>query len=152
MSTKSKQIDPRGPRFGAAITTVLFVVALNFAIPTAGTPAIDTGFWVVVAATILFAWGSFFGPANHPYAWLYKATIKRVLPAPKFLEDQAPPRFAQTVGLLISATGLVLHLLAVPWGLVVAAGMAFVAAFLNAVFGLCLGCELYGLLLRIRRH
>ena len=50
MSTKSKQIDPRGPRFGAAITSVLFLVALNFSIPVAGSPTLDTGFWLVVVA------------------------------------------------------------------------------------------------------
>jgi hypothetical protein len=53
------------------------------------------------------------------------------------------------VGLFVSTVGLVLHLLGVPYGLVVAAAAAFIAAFLNAVFGLCLGCELFGLLMRL---
>jgi len=42
----------------------------------------------------------------------------------------------------------VLHLFGVPWALPIAAALAFVAAFLNAAFGLCLGCELYLLLQR----
>jgi Domain of unknown function (DUF4395) len=33
---------------------------------------------------------------------------------------------------------------------VVAAALALIAALLNAVFGLCLGCELYLLLVRLR--
>ena len=70
------------------------------------------------------------------------------LGAPTELEDPRPPRFAQGVGLLVSVIGLALHLLGVPWGLTVAAAAAFVAAFLNAVFGLCLGCQLYLLLQR----
>ena len=44
--------------------------------------------------------------------------------------------------------GLVLHLVGVPWALPIAAAAAFVAAFLNAVFGFCLGCQLYLLLQR----
>ena len=46
--------------------------------------------------------------------------------------------------------GLVLHLVAVPWALVIAGAAAFIAAFLNAAFGFCLGCELYLLLARVR--
>ena len=62
----------------------------------------------------------------------------------------APPTFAQLVGLLVTATGLVLHLAGVPGALVVAASAAFLAAFLNAVFAYCLGCQLYVLLVRAR--
>ena len=61
-----------------------------------------------------------------------------------------PPTFAQLVGLLVTSVGLVLHLAGVPYGLVAAASAAFIAAFLNSVFGLCLGCELYALLVRAR--
>lgn len=154
MSTKSdsKHIDPRGPRFGAAITSVLLVVTLLIALPAASSPRIDAGFWLLALATALFAWGALLGPSRHPYAWLFKAVIRPRLSPPAFMEDEAPPRFAQTVGLLVSLVGVVLHLASVPYGLVVATAMAFVAAFLNAAFGLCLGCELYSLLLRVRRR
>ena len=152
MNTKSKQLDPRGPRFGAAITTVLFAAILLLGIPAATEPAFDAAWWLLVAATVLFGWGSILGPSGHPYAWLYRVSLKKLLGAPSFMEDEAPPRFAQTVGFAISLLGVLLHLFAVPWGLVIASAMAFVAAFLNAVFGLCLGCELYSLLLRSRRR
>ena len=151
MNTKSKQLDPRGPRFGAAITTVLFIVILILGIPSAEAPQLDVAWWLLVVATVMFAWGSLLGPSRHPYSWVYRALVKPLLPPPPFMEDEAPPRFAQTVGLAISLIGVVLHLLAVPWGLVVASAMACVAAFLHAAFGLCLGCELYSLLLRLRR-
>jgi len=152
MNTKSKQLDPRGPRFGAAITTVLFAAILLLGIPAATEPAFDAAWWLLVAATVLFGWGSILGPSRHPYAWLYRVSLKKLLGPPSFMEDEAPPRFAQTVGFAISLLGVLLHLFAVPWGLVIASAMAFVAAFLNAVFGLCLGCELYSLLLRARRR
>lgn len=153
MDTKSnpRQIDPRGPRVGAAITSVLLVVTLLLATPSATQPTIDQGFWLLAVITLLFAWGSLLGPSRHPYSWLFRALIRPRLKPPAFLEDEAPPRFAQTVGLMVSLVGLVLHLAAVPYGLVVAASIAFIAAFLNAAFGLCLGCEMYSLLLRLRR-
>ena len=50
--------------------------------------------------------------------------------------------------MFVTTVGLVLHLAGVPWALPIAAALAFVAAFLNAVFGLCLGCQLYLLLQR----
>ena len=56
--------------------------------------------------------------------------------------------FAQLVGLFVTATGLALHLAGVPGALVVAAAAAFVAAFLNAAFAYCLGCQSYVLLVR----
>ena len=60
----------------------------------------------------------------------------------------APPTFAQGVGLFVVVVGLVLHLVGVPYALVVAGAAAFIAAFLNSVFGYCLGCQLYLLLVR----
>ena len=59
-----------------------------------------------------------------------------------------PPTFAQGVGFAITLAGLVLHLLGVDGALVVAASAAFIAAFLNSVFGYCLGCQIYVLLVR----
>jgi hypothetical protein len=44
----------------------------------------------------------------------------------------------------------VLAALGVGGAVVVAAAVAFVAAFLNAAFGLCLGCEMYLLMARLR--
>jgi hypothetical protein len=154
MNTSSKprvQIDPRGPRFGAGITSVLLLVVLTLGLPVANSPAFDGSWWLFVVITALFAWGTLLGPARHPYGVLFKALIRPRLAAPSYLEEEAPPRFAQLVGLMVSAVGVTLHVLAVPYGLVIAAAVAFLAAFLNAVFGLCLGCELYNLLLRPRR-
>ena len=81
---------------------------------------------------------------------MFKKLVRPRLQPPAFLEAPEPPTFAQLVGLIVTATGLVLHLAGVPYGLVIASGVAFIAAFLNSVFGLCLGCELYALLVRAR--
>ena len=148
--SKTDKIDPRGPRFGAGITTVILLVVVVLglqAAPTAG--VMDLAFWLLLFAFVMFLWGVVLGPAKHPYGLFFRAVIRRRLSAPKYLEPEAPPRFAQGVGLLVSGVGLVLHLAGVPYGLVAAAAAAFIAAFLNAAFGLCLGCELYGVLLRL---
>ena len=148
--SKPAKIDPRGPRFGAGITTVILLVVVVLGLqtaPAAGSP--DAAFWLLLFAFVMFAWGTVLGPAKHPYGVFFRTVIRPRLSAPKYLEPEAPPRFAQGVGLLVSGVGLVLHLAGIPYGLVAAAAAAFIAAFLNAVFGLCLGCELYGLLLRL---
>jgi len=75
--------------------------------------------------------------------------VRPRLGAPDDLEDPVPPTFAQGVGFVITLVGLVLGLAGVPYAVVVAAGLAFVAAFLNSVFGFCLGCQIYLLLARV---
>lgn len=155
-SNSSAQIDPRGPRFGAAITSVLLLVtvALGLAAPlpseSLASRLSEPAFVLLAILSAVFAWGAFAGVQRHPYGVLFKALIRPRLEAPEFLEETKPPTFAQLVGFLVSATGIVLHLAGVPYGLVLAAAAAFIAAFLNAVFGLCLGCELYALLVRAR--
>jgi hypothetical protein len=104
--------------------------------------------WLMVYAASMFVWGVVAGPAKHPYGLLFRTLIRPRLSAPAYLEPETPPRFAQGVGLLVTGVGVALELLGIPYALAVTAGMAFIAAFLNAAFGLCLGCELYGLLLR----
>ena len=148
-----KGIDPRSPRFGAGITAVLLliVVLLGLTAPLGATlaaRAFEPAFLLFVAITALFAWGAFAGVQRHPYGALYRALIRPRLSAPTTLEDPVPPTFAQGVGFVISLAGVVLHLAGVPFGLVIAASAAFVAAFLNSVFGYCLGCQIYLLLVR----
>ncbi len=137
-------IDPRSPRFGAGVTAVLLLVDLFLALVGATVAA----FVLLLVLALLFAWGAFAGIRRHPYGLLYRRLIRPRLAPPAELEDPAPPTFAQGVGLLVTGLGLVLHLLGVPLALPVAAALAFVAAFLNSVFGYCLGCQLYLLLVR----
>lgn len=148
-------IDPRGPRFSAAITAVLLLVVIGLGLPGAGAPAVTLGeraaqpaFVLFAVLAALFAWGAFAGVARHPYGLLYRSLVRPRLAPPTELEDPAPPTFAQGVGLVVSLAGIVLHLAGVPYGLVGAAAAAFIAAFLNSVFAYCLGCQLYLLLVR----
>jgi len=137
------QIDPRGPRFGAALTAVLLVVVLLLGTSTAAVVVL-----AVVAAS--FALGVARGVQGTWQAAVFRALVRPRLAAPTELEDARPPRFAQLVGLVVTGAGLVLALFGLSAAVPVSAAIALVAAFLNAVFGLCLGCEMYLLGLRLR--
>jgi len=153
------RIDARGPRFAAAITAGLLLVDVLLGLTglpvraeltaaSLGERAADPSFLLLVVIAVLFLWGVL-SPRTAPWGVLFRAVVQPQLrPATEF-EDPRPPRFAQGVGLFVTAVGLVLQLLGVPWGLPVAAAAAFVAAFLNAAFGFCLGCQMYLLLQRV---
>lgn len=143
MPETARGIDPRGPRFSAAITSLLLLVDVFLALIGASTAA----FVLLVVIALLFVWGVA-SPRTAPWGALYRAVIQPRLAPPTELEDPRPPRFAQGVGLFVTAIGILLFVIGVPWGVLAAAAAAFVAAFLNAVFGLCLGCQLYLVLQR----
>ena len=63
----------------------------------------------------------------------------------------APPRFAQGVGFVFGIIGVVAFVAGADLVGLIAVGFALAAAVLNAVFGLCLGCEVYLLLKRFTR-
>lgn len=134
--TELKRIDPRGPRFGAGITALLSLIAFSQSLEVwaYGTP------WIA-ALFVLFAW-SVFSPKNHPYALIFSKLVKPRLGAPKELEDPRPPQFAQKVGFSFSILG-VIGVLFAPVLIPVSAAFIFIASFLNAFFGLCLGCQMY---------
>lgn len=143
--SKPVGIDPRGPRFGATITATLLLINVFISIPLASAP-IDTdsaGYLMLVILSGIFLWGAAGGVQQHPYGLFFAKFIRPRLKAPEFVESPAGPTFAQAVGFIVTITGVVLYLLGVPAAVPVAAGFAFVAAFLNAAFGYCLGCEIY---------
>lgn len=121
----------------------------SFAITSASLAqrALDPAFLLLLVIALLFLWGVL-APRTAPWGVLYRRAIRPRLKPPTELEDPRPPRFAQGVGLFVVTIGLILHLAGVPWALPIAAAAAFIAAFLNAVFGLCLGCQLYLVLQR----
>jgi hypothetical protein len=125
-------VDPRGPRVGAAITTVVLAVVLV------------TGSGVVLAVqAAVFALGAFAGLRWAPYGVLYRRLVQPLLAPPQTLEAEAPPRFAQGVGFAFAAVGTIGYLSGVTALGVVATAFALGAAFLNAAFDICLGCEVH---------
>ncbi|KQY50156.1 MULTISPECIES: DUF4395 domain-containing protein [unclassified Nocardioides] len=132
----SQQIDPRAPQFNAVVTAVVLAVVLLTA-PNA------LGVALLGVQAVLFAIGAGLGVRKTPHAWVFRNLIRPRLAAPQELEDAAPPRFAQAVGLAFAAVGLLGYLTGATLVGDIAVGFALAAALLNAVFAFCLGCEMY---------
>jgi Domain of unknown function (DUF4395) len=132
------QIDPRAPRFAAWVTSAVLAVVL-----------VTGSGWLLAAQAAVFAIGALAGLRWSPYSLVYRHLIAGRLGPPAELEPAAPPRFAQAVGLLFAIVGTVGYLTGVTLLGVAATAAALAAAFLNAAFGYCLGCELYLIIRRI---
>ena len=134
--TRPAGIDPRGPQFAAAVTSAVLIAVLLLA---PGPAAVI----VLALQAAVFAVGAARGVQHTPYSWAFRTLVRPRLAAPDHLEDPAPPRFAQTVGLGFAVVGLVGFLAGADLLGLIATGFALVAALLNAIFRFCLGCELY---------
>jgi hypothetical protein len=132
MTAPSRQVDVRAPRFAAGVTAVVLALAL----------LLGSG-PLVAAQAVVFAVGAFAGLRYSPYGLLFRALVAPRLGPVREREPEAPPRFAQVVGLLFAVVGAAGYLLGAPALGALATGLALVAALLNAVTGFCLGCELY---------
>ena len=135
------EIDARGPRFSAALTTVVLAIAL-----------VTGSEWVATFQAIVFAIGAIKGPQFTPYAFIYRTLIKPRLKSPLRTEDVRPPKFAQSIGLIFALVALVGSATGTPVVFTVAIAAALAAAFLNAAFDFCLGCQIYLLLARLRSN
>jgi len=133
------EIDPRGPRTAALITTVVLAAVL-----------VTGSGWLLAAQALVFAAGAILGLRYSPYGFLYRKLIRSRLGPPGELEPEAPPRFAQAVGLIFALAGVAGYATGLTWLGLAATAAALVAAFLNGVFGFCLGCEMYLLIRRFR--
>jgi len=146
MSTDTSQVDVRGPRFAAWVTTTVLVITLvvsAFSVPAAAA--------ILGAQAVVFAITALRGPRNSPYGWLFAQLVAPRL-APVTEREPVPPlKFAQLVGLIFALVGVVGFAAGVVLLGVVAAAFALLAAFLNAAFGICLGCQLYPFVARLRR-
>ncbi|MBU2670950.1 DUF4395 domain-containing protein [Actinoplanes bogorensis] len=125
------ELDPRGQRFAAAVTSVVLIVVLA------------TGWgWLALAQAVVFAITAY-DPRRGPYAYVFRALLLPRLGPPAEREPAAPVRFAQLVGFSFLAVASVGYLSGLTALGVVCAAFGLLAAFLNAAFGLCLGCEAY---------
>lgn len=132
-------IDPRGARFGAAVSTVVLAIVL-----------IAGSGWLLGAQALVFAAGAGLGLRYAPYGMIYRWLVRPRLGPPSELEAEPPPRFAQGVGAAFAVIGVIGYATGVtPLG-IAATAAALAAAFLNAAFGFCLGCEMYLIIQRVR--
>ncbi|HEX6870066.1 MAG TPA: DUF4395 domain-containing protein [Micromonosporaceae bacterium] len=124
-------LDVRGPRFTAAVTSLVLVAVL-----------LTGNGWLALAQTIVFAFGAV-NARLAPYGAVFRTLLARRFGPPKEFEPAAPVRFAQAVGFAFATVATAGYLAGAETVGLVATAAALVAAFLNAAFGLCLGCQLY---------
>ena len=132
-------VDPRGVRFTAVLTTIVLVLVL-----------LTGNGWLAVAQAVVFGLGAFAGLGYSLYAVLFRTLIAPRLGPPADREDAAPVRFSQLVGFVFAVVAAVGYLTGATTLGIVATALALAAAFLNAAFGFCLGCEMYTLIARTR--
>ena len=147
------RVDSRAPRWVGGFTFVLAVATLLIAllVPLESSLAgrVLSPEWILFLVLWLsFGIGTIWGNGRHPFAALYRVAIQPRLATPIPTEDARPPRFALGIGFALTTIGLILHLVGVPYGLVVTAALVVIASFLQAFVGYCLGCQVYLLLIR----
>jgi hypothetical protein len=139
------QVDVRGPRFAAWITTAVLVITLL----VSGISPFAAG-EILGLQSVVFAIGALAGPRRHPYGLLFAKLVAPRLSPVREREPVPPLKFAQLVGLIFAAPAAIAFVNGAALFGVVLTGAALVAAFLNAAFGICLGCQLYPLVARLR--
>lgn len=146
VSAGPDQVDVRGPRFAAWVTTAaLLAVLVVSAFSVSGAAAL------LAAQAVVFALGAIGGPRRHPYGQIFARLVAPRLGPVSEREPVPPLQFAQLVGFVFAAAGVAGFTLGAPLLGVVATAFALGAAFLNAAFGICLGCQIYPLVARLRR-
>lgn len=129
-------IDVRGPRFGAAITSVVLATALIVQGPL--------GLALVGWQWAVFAVSTFAGLAWSPYGTIFRIVKRHFdLGPPPETETEGPPRFAQACGFAVTSVALLLALAGATTAAWVAVGVVLALSVLLAGTGLCVGCELY---------
>jgi Domain of unknown function (DUF4395) len=140
------QVDVRGPRFVAWVTTAVLIATLLIAPSSVAAAAVLLGL-----QTMVFAFGAWLGPRRHPYGRIFAAVVAPRLGPVVDREPVAPLKFAQLVGFAFGLVGTAGFAAGAPLLGIIATAFALFAAFLNAAFGICLGCQIYPLVHRIRR-
>jgi hypothetical protein len=145
-TTTTDRVDVRGPRFAAWVTTAVIVATLLAAAVSPLAAAVILG-----VQAIVFAIGAWRGPRQHPYGLIFQRLVLPRLGPVTEKEPVPPLKFAQLVGFVFAVVGVVGFASGIQLLGLIATGFALVAAFLNAAFGICLGCQIYPLVARFRR-
>ena len=132
-------IDARGPRYSAALTSIVLSIAL------VTESSLIIGFQLAVFLTAVI-----FGLRRSIYGLIYRNLIQPRLSGPVPSEGEAAPRFAQLIGALFAFVALLGGVSGNSAVFFIATSFALGAAFLNAAFGFCLGCQFYLILIRAK--
>ncbi len=139
MFTFPNPVDDHAARTVATGVVLMCAAALALRQPWILVP-LAYGFWARVLS----------GPRFSPLGQLATRVVAPRLPWVPKLVPGPPKRFAQAIGVVFSTSALVLWfgfgLHAAAW---VVVAMLTAAAFLEAAFGLCLGCKAFAVLMRV---
>lgn len=132
LTPPARAIDPRGQRFGAAVSAILLASAFLLNLP-----------WLAALVGLNLAVSAAFGTRTFlpGRAWpVIRATLRlgRIEP-----EHEYPPRFAQALGATFLGLAAVAFLLGAPIVGWVLTGAVAALQTLLAVTGICIGCRLY---------
>lgn len=144
-ATQPDAVDVRGPRFAAWVTTAVLVITLAVSAVSPLAAAVILG-----VQAVIFAVGAAGGPRRHPYGRIFAGVVAPRLGPVREREPVPPLKFAQLVGLIFALAGVAGFATGAPLVGVIATAAALTAAFLNAAFGVCLGCQLYPLVARLK--
>lgn len=145
-TTQPDLVDVRGPRFAAWVTTAVLVLALGVSAVSPPAAAL-----ILAVQAVIFAVGAVGGPRKHPYGRIFAAFVAPRIGPVQDREPIPPLKFAQLVGLVFAVAGSTAFAAGASVVGIIATAAALAAAFLNAAFGICLGCQLYPLVARFRR-
>lgn len=128
-----RQIDPRGHRFGGALSAVLLGVAFIASAP-----------WLVAAVALALWVSALFGTRysilGRPWPFV-RRTLG--LGAPSALEGEYPPRFAQAFGAVVLTVSVLLFAAGVWLAAWLLVGAVAALQIVLAATGYCVGCRLY---------
>src|SRR5437588_5873886 len=120
---------------GVVLVTVLVILA-------------TTWYWLLIPLVYGFWARVLTGPTLSPLGWTAQNLIAPRLGARQPVPGP-PKRFAQGIGAVVSTTALVLALgLGLHTAATAVLGVLVLAAGLESIFAYCLGCQLFGWLMR----
>jgi hypothetical protein len=137
-----RMVDRNGMRGGAGISAVALLIGYAFA-------------WgpIIPIVAVALGIGAAFGPKRGPLGMLYRSgKIALRLDIPVEPEEEAPPRFAQTVGFFFLAAATITYYTHHHLGAWVLALIVVALQALLASTGICVGCEVYNLGRRFARR
>lgn len=127
----------------AARTVAAGVVVLSVTV-------IVTGWgWVLIPLTYGFVARVLSGPTLSPLGRIATRVVAPRLVRHERLVPGPPKRFAQAIGVAFSLTASALWLAGSHGAAQVVLALLATAAFLEAAFGICLGCKVFAVLMRI---
>jgi hypothetical protein len=131
-----RTINEKAARVVAGVVATTALVAL-----------LTDALWLLVPLAYGFWARVLTGPTLSPLGRLASGVIAPRLGPPKTVSGP-PKRFAQAMGAAMTTAGVVAWLLGATTGAEVVLVLLLIAATLESVFALCLGCQIFALLMR----